>query len=70
MSQFLPFFFFLFLFWATPVAYGSFQARGESELRLQAYAAAMAALDPSCICDLRLNLWQHWIFNPLSEARD
>ena len=26
--------------------------------------------DPSCICDLHHSLWQCWILNPLSEARD
>ena len=34
----------------------------ESELQLQAYAAATAELDPSCICDLHGNLGSltHW----------
>ena len=27
-------------------------------------------LDPSCICNLRHSLQQHWILNPLSKARD
>ena len=26
--------------------------------------------DPSLICDLQHSSWQHWILNPLSEARD
>ena len=26
--------------------------------------------DLSCTCDLHCTLWQHWIFNSLSEARD
>ena len=30
----------------------------------------MATLDPSRICDLCCSLWQRWIPNPLSEARD
>ena len=29
-----------------------------------------AILDPSRICDLHHSLWQQWILNPLSEARD
>ena len=44
--------------------------RVELELQLQAYAIATATLDPSQICNLRHHLWQHEIFNPLSEARD
>ena len=38
----------------------------ELELQLLAYATTMAAMDPSCICDLH----HSWILNPLSEARD
>ena len=41
-----------------------------SELQLPAYATATATQDASCICDLHSSLWQHWILNPLSEARD
>ena len=42
----------------------------ELEVQLQAYATATATLDLSHICDLCHSLQQHWIFNPLSEARD
>ena len=42
----------------------------EWELQLQAYATARATQDPSHICDLRCSLWQCWIVNSLSEARD
>ena len=42
----------------------------ELKLQLLAYTTATAALDPSCICDLCCSLQQHWIPNPLSEARD
>ena len=42
----------------------------ESELQLPAYATAMAMWDPDHICDLHHSSWQHWILNPLSEARD
>ena len=40
------------------------------ELLLPAYTTATAMLDPSPICNLRHSLSQHWILNPLSEARD
>ena len=36
----------------------------ELELQLLAYTTATAMQDASCI------LWQHWILNPLSGARD
>ena len=41
----------------------------ESELQLPAYTTATARPDPSRICGLPRSLWQHWILNPLSEAR-
>ena len=42
----------------------------ESELQPPVYAAATATQNPSHICDLHHSSWQHWILNPLSEARD
>ena len=42
----------------------------ELDLQLPAYATATATRDPSCVCHLHLSPWQHWILNPLSEARD
>ena len=42
----------------------------ELELQLLAYTTATAAPDPSCTCDLCHRVWQRWILNPLSEARD
>jgi len=39
------------------------------EPQLLAYATAMATPDPSHICNLRCNLWQRRILNPLIEAR-
>ena len=33
-------------------------------------ATATATQDPSHICDLHHSSQQHWILNPLSEARD
>ena len=40
----------------------------KSELQLQVYITAMAMLDLSHICDLQLQ--QHWILNPLRDAKD
>ena len=61
---------FLFLFMATPVAYGSSQARGPIRTAAEAYATATAIPDLSCICNLLYGLWQCWVLNPLSEAGD
>ena len=58
-----------FLFRAAPTAYGSTQARVESEWQLLAYATAKAISDPSHICDLHHSSGQYLI-QPLSEASD
>ena len=42
----------------------------ESELQLPAYTTAVAMPDLRWGCDLHHSLWQHWILNPLTEARD
>ena len=42
----------------------------ELELQLPAYATATATPDLSCVCNLHHSLWQCWILNPLSKARD
>ena len=42
----------------------------ESELQLSACVTARAMQDASHICDLHHSLQQHWILNPLREARD
>ena len=42
----------------------------ESELQLLAYTTAAVAPDPSLVCNLHHSLWQRWILDPLSEARD
>ena len=42
----------------------------KSELQLPAYDTATTTQDPSHVCDLHHSLWQRWILNPLSEARD
>ena len=40
------------------------------DLQLLAYAMATATRNPSPICDLYHSSWQHWIPDPLTEARD
>ena len=42
----------------------------KSELQLPAYTTATARWNLSCICDLHHSSWQHWIPDPLREARD
>ena len=42
----------------------------KSELQLLAYAAAVATLDPSHICNLHPSLQPCQSLNPLNEARD
>ena len=65
-----PFFFF-FLFLHLYLQHREVPGLGiKSELQLLTYATATATLEVSCICDLRCSLWQCWILNPLSEARD
>ena len=69
----IKFFLFLFVYFvffprATPVAYGSSQAR-ELELHLPAYTTAMATQDPSIIYKLHHSSWHHQTLNPLSKAR-
>ena len=54
---------------SAPVAYGNSWARGQIRAAAEANATATAMLDPSCICDLPCSLLQHWILNPLREAR-
>ena len=39
-------------------------------LQLQAYATATAIWDLSHICNLCHGVQQHWILNPLNEAKD
>ena len=42
----------------------------QSELQLPAYTTATATRDLSQVCNLPHISRQHWILNPLSEARD
>ena len=58
----------LFVFIATPVAYGRSQAKYRIRGAAEVYSTATATLDLCCLCNLRLNLWQCWILNPLSKG--
>ena len=53
---------------ATPVAYGRSQARCLIAAAAEAYATSTP--DLNSICSLYCSLWQPWMLNPLSEARD
>ena len=71
MTAFILLFFFSFFFLGLYTQHMEVPRLGvKSEPRLLAYATAMAIPDLSCICDLRCSLWQCWILNPLSKARD
>ena len=67
---YLSIIFFLSLFRAAPVAYGGSQASGLIGAVAASYARATAMPDPSCVCPLHHSSQQHWILNPLSEARN
>ena len=62
-------FYFIFLFAAAPVAYGSSQARGRIQATAEAHATDTATPDPSHICELHSSLQQQCL-NLLSKARD
>ena len=66
----INFFFFFSFFWAAPLAYGGSQARGLIGTTAAGLHHSQAAQDPSHVCDLHHSLWQCWIHNPLSEARN
>ena len=59
-----------FLFMATPVAYGSSQARDQISAVAGAYATATATPGSSCTCDVCCSLQQCWVLNLLSGDRD
>ena len=67
-------FIFIFNFWlfrATPMAYGSSQARGEKlKLQLLGYTTATGTRDSSRVPNLHHSSWQCQIPDPLSEARN
>ena len=68
---FLFFFFVFCLFRAAPAAHGGSQARVLSNWSCCCWPTPQppATPDPSQICDLHHSSRQHWILNPLSEAR-
>ena len=66
--SFLSFSFF-FLFRATPMAYGSSQARGYIGVTATGHSHSHSNADPSRVCDLYHSSWQYLIPNPLNEAR-
>ena len=62
---------FFFLFTATPVAYGSFQARDPIGAAAEAHTTPTATLDPSHIVTYTTACSNvYWILNLLSETRD
>ena len=71
MKKELILFFFFCLFKAAPRHMEVPRLGVESELYLLAYTTATATQDPSHVCNLHHHSsQQHWILNPLSEARD
>ena len=67
---FVLFFFFLVFLGPYPQQMEVPRLGIKSELQLPAYTTATATWDPSRFCDLHHSSWQHWILNPLSEARN
>ena len=71
---FLDGFAFFFFFFSGPHSWHMevSQARGSNQSCScwPTYTTATAMWDPSWVCDLHHSSWQHWILNPLSEARD
>ena len=62
--------FYFCLFRAAYTAYGNSQARGPIGAIAAGLCHTMAMPDLSQICKLPQSLWQCWILNPLSGARD
>ena len=69
-SFFFSFFFWFLIFRATPWHMEVPRLGVELELQLPAYATATSMRDPSHVCNIHHSSWQHWIPDPLSEARD
>ena len=59
-----------FLFTATPVVYGSSQARGQIGAEAAGYTTATVTWDLRHSCNLCPNLQQHQSLNRLSETTD
>ena len=64
------FFFFFFSLWLYLWHMEVSRPGAELELQLPAHATATVTKDPTRISDPYHSLWQCWILNPLSEARD
>ena len=64
--------FYFWLFRATTMAYGGFQAGGQIGVAAAGLhlSRSKATRDPSHICDLYHSSQQHQILNPLSETRN
>ena len=62
--------FFKFYFRATPMAYGSSQARVPVGAVAATLCIATATTDLNLVCDLHHSSWQCQILNPLSKARE
>ena len=58
------------LFRATTTVYGVSQTRGWMAVVAAGLTTATATQDPSHVSDLHHSSLQHWILNPLREARD
>ena len=61
---------FFFFFWFLGPHMEGPRLRVESELQLSVTATATATPDLSQVCNLHHSSLQHWIPNPLREARD
>ena len=59
-----------FLLMATPMAHGSFQARGQIRAAPAGLYHSQATMDLSRIFNLHHGLWQQWILDSPSEAKD
>ena len=60
----------LFFFTVAPRAYGNSWARSQTAAAAANLPTAIATQDLSCISILCCSLWQCWILNTLSKARD
>ena len=61
---------YIFAFYSHTHSTWRFPGQGSNQLQQLAYATATAMQDLSHVCDLHHSSWQHWILNPLCEARD